>query len=442
MTTINYCTVGESCILYNHSRTGNCTEGKCAPNYRDPNDTSPSFEPTDGGTLTVGTSKDEGDYSGGAGEAFISEDSFDTNTQVDGVDEADVVKANKDFVFAAYGDILHVWNSTDGSRGKISMTQMPKEDEDPECTIAPTPSPYPNAVTTQWPGYTPFPTESKITCQEDTQLGGSNITKRELSSFWYGYNPCIVPKPRIHSLLLVGDRLTALVSEPKSDWARQETSDSIINAEKIVIRVYDAKNIPTNGDPLTLLGEQTIQGMYTSARSIGSKGVIISNLGIDLWKVTNGISRYNSQYCGRNYTEYEQLATETALAMVDPVTDQIVDELALQLDGKCDTYFQLAAMQTGNSTYAPSSNLLEQIVQITTFDMSVDGVEAVSEIPVNVAGAFQTGYSSQSTYAAQDFVASVSVGHEYKSGEWKSATYLQGFDISGLTPRPFSYAEL
>ena len=449
---IDYCRVGESCIRDDVCRTNNCTEGKCVPAYRDPNDTSPSGAPSSAGTSTVGTSKEDLYTAPEAG--LMSEDSFDTNTQVDGVDEADVVKANKDFVFAAYGDILYVWNSTDGSKSKLSMTIMPREEEDPECTIAPTPSPWPTAMpvpttpwpsrmpTTQWPGRTPFPTENKLT-RRSTPNPTENDTQRKLSSFWYGgYNPCIVPKPRIHGLLLADDRLTAIVSEHESVWARQEDGPTIINnAENIVIRVYDAKNVPTNGSPLRLLGEQTIKGVYTSARSIGSKGVIISNLPISTHSLTSNLYRYNSMYCGFNSTEYEQLATEFALDMVDQITDIIVDELALQLDGKCDTYFQLAAMQSGNSTNAPSSNFLEKMVQITTFDMSgVDGVE-VSEIPVNVAGAFQTGYSSY-VYASENFVTSVSVGHEYKSGEWKSATYLQGFDISGLTPKPYSYAEL
>ena len=153
------------------------------------------------------------------------------------------------------------------------MTRMPREEEDPECTIAPTPSSYPTVVpvpTTPWHTMkrmpaTPFPTEYNITRPPtpNAQSGGSNDTQRELSSFWPGYNPCIVPKPQIHSLLLVDDRLTTLVSEPQSDWACQEGGQTIINAENMVIRVYDATNIPTNGDPLTLKKSKQLDSWET-----------------------------------------------------------------------------------------------------------------------------------------------------------------------------------
>jgi len=80
-------------------QTGNCTEGKCVKRYWIPG--TPSATPTGGSTPTVGTSH-EGD--GADASAIPAEDSFDTNTQVQGVDEADVVKANVNYVFAAYGE--------------------------------------------------------------------------------------------------------------------------------------------------------------------------------------------------------------------------------------------------------------------------------------------------------------------------------------------------
>ena len=39
------------------------------------------------------------------------DDSYDTNNQVKGVDEADMVKSNGKYVFAAYGSEIVVWNA-------------------------------------------------------------------------------------------------------------------------------------------------------------------------------------------------------------------------------------------------------------------------------------------------------------------------------------------
>ena len=67
------------------------------PTYRDPNDTSPTAAPIYGSTPAVASDKEDGEGFNGRGEsAVMLENSFDTNTQVDGVDEADVIKANKD----------------------------------------------------------------------------------------------------------------------------------------------------------------------------------------------------------------------------------------------------------------------------------------------------------------------------------------------------------
>jgi len=73
-----------------------------------------------------------------------------TNNQVEGVDEADVVKSDGKHVYAAYGDLLFVWNATDGSAG-ISMTKMPQESYE-NCTrdnpIKPwDPEPFPGVYT-------------------------------------------------------------------------------------------------------------------------------------------------------------------------------------------------------------------------------------------------------------------------------------------------------
>lgn len=48
---------------------------------------------------------------GGVAAKFPVEDSYETNNQVQGVDEADVVKSDGKHVFTAYGDVLFAWDA-------------------------------------------------------------------------------------------------------------------------------------------------------------------------------------------------------------------------------------------------------------------------------------------------------------------------------------------
>ena len=85
------------------------------------------------------------------------------------------------------------------------------------------------------------------------------------------WDPCYQPKPRIDSLLLQGTRLTAIVSEDKLWYygMKEESKPKIISdSTKVTIRVYDISDVPTDGSPLTLLGEKVVNGYYNSARSV------------------------------------------------------------------------------------------------------------------------------------------------------------------------------
>lgn len=161
------------------------------------------------------------------------------------------------------------------------------------------------------------------------------------------------------------------------------------------------------------------------------------------------------QYCGLSSSEYESLAAESALNNTDSFIDRMVDELQLQLDGTCSSMFKIAAMQSGDSDEDHSNgDLLSQFTQVLSFDMaavgqgdsdvsSVNGEVEVEEISTNVAAAFSSGWLSQ-LYASHNFAATLNVGSSYDKAlnRWEQSTFILGFDISGIAPRPFSYAEI
>jgi len=359
----------------------------------------------------------------------VSEDSYETNNQVDGVDEADVVKSDGEYVYAAYGDLIYVWNATDGTQG-VSITQMPfvkNDNENCKPVIRPV---EPEVIEIEESS----PTERR---------------RKDLSMI-APWDPCYQPKPRILSLLLHEDRLTAIVSSedtygyysPLEDGA-EEKKDPIINDwQKLTIRVYDVSDVALDGSGLPLLAEKEIKGNYNSARSINSKGIVMATSNVNMYNFADGnLYRSRPQYCGLNSTEYQRIAAEEALNHTQSFVDQLLDELQLQLDGTCSSIFKVAAMQSGNSTKDASydGDMLSSFVQILSFDM----MDVEDEIATDVAGGFSSGYVD-SVYASQDFGSIQSIGHNYnpETKEWESSTFILGFDISGDAPKPLGYGEV
>eukprot|EP00970_Alexandrium_tamarense_P000298 scaffold32_cov190-Alexandrium_tamarense.AAC.16 len=392
---------------------------------------------------------------GAESSSKVQEDSFGTNNQVEGVDEADIVKSDGNYVYAGYGDILYVWNATDGSTG-MSVTRMPYNDtKEEDCEVPPW-GPMPIDVVILEDGMnsteevsveaTDMSSEAVTSTGSASSSNGGRKARshqHRRASMPFFYDPCYKPKPRILSLLLQGTRLTAIVSEEQMLWRglTEDTKPSIINDySSLTIRVYDTSSVPTDGSSLTLLGERKIKGNYNAARSIDNTGIVVTTSYVDTYLFANDLYRYQFAYCGLNDTEYEQKASEIALNKTESFMEQLVDELDLEIG--CSNTFQIAAMQSGESNKDGSNgDLLSQFVQVLSFDASADFVD--NEIEVERAGAFAGGYLS-SVYVARDFVAALNVGSTFvpSTSSWDQSTFVLGFNISSPVPRPFCYAEV
>jgi DNA excision repair protein ERCC-4 len=305
--------------------------------------------------------------------AKVEEDSFETNNQVQGVDEADIVKSDGTHVFAAYGDILYAWNASDGTKG-TSVTQMPYNETNCTDAFGPMPIPEPflyydyedelNEGTTD--------TDSSASTSTRSSLGQRtrrhHPSRRDTSMPWYP--PCYNPKPNIISLLLHGSRLTAIVSEnnymiePYSADAASLISDH----SALTIRVYDITTVPTDGSPLKLLGERRLKGNYNAARSIDSTGVVVTTSYVDTHVMANSLYRSQPLYCGLDNTEYEEKASIIALNRSEVFAEQLIKELDLNYG--CNQIFQISAMQSGSTKDATSGDLLSQFVSVASFDMA------------------------------------------------------------------------
>ena len=298
-------------------------------------------------------------------EDLAKEDSYETNNQVQGVDEADFVKSDGKHVFTAYGDVIFAWDALDAKKG-LSITRMPYNDTaDQDCPYF---NPMPvDAITIE---EDTLPTkEPLVTTTEEVTSAAASSTS---TSGQPGRNrkvkmmadfmpmPCYKPKPQIQSLLLRGSRLTAIVSEQSSRYSPYygaETS-TLSDYQDLTIKIFDTENVPLDGSPLTLLGEKKVKGTYHDARSIDNYGIVITTSHVNTYSFTNELYRYRKQYCGMNSTEYEALAKEIALNETESFMEKMVKDLELELDGNCDGIFQVASIQAGGSKEVYDSNLL------------------------------------------------------------------------------------
>ena len=348
-------------------------------------------------------------------------------------------------VFAAYGDILYAWNASDGTKG-TSVTQMPYNKTN--CTDVYRPMPITEPFIYDYEdelNESTADTDSSASTTSTTLNSGQKTRRRhhrkrrDTSMPWYP--PCYNPKPKIISLLLHGSRLTAIVSENDYTIEPYSTDDPslISDHSTLTIRVYDVTTVPTDGNPLTLLGERKLKGNYNAARSIDSTGVVVSTSYVDTHVMANSLYRSQPLYCGLDNTEYEEKASMIALNRSEVFADQLIKELDLTYG--CNQIFQISAMQSGSTEDATAGNLLSQFVSVTSFDTGADYTDI--EIPIAISGTFSSGWLS-SVYVSQGFVAALAVGSSYNpnTSSWDQSTYILGFDISNPTPVPYSFGHV
>lgn len=365
----------------------------------------------------------------------VKEDNIETNNQVQGVDEADFVKSDGKHVFTAYGDVIFAYDAQDANKG-LSITRMPYNDTaDKDCfMVIPEPMPVDDIAVEE--------TTTTEVSPDATSTPGSSGRNRKVMMMTDDMMPipCYIPKPQVHSLLLHGSRLTAIVSE--ESYTNYETS-TLWDFQDLTIKVYDAENVPLDGSPLTLLGEKKIKGDYHNARSIDNYAAVITTSQFNTYSFAGALYRYNPQYCGLNSTAYEALAKETALNATESFMEKMVKDLELELDGDgiCDGIFQVASMQSGNSNEVYGSNLLANFVHVMNFDMAMSTDELKNDFSTSSSGAFSPGWP-ESIYLSQGFAGVVTTGSDYNpsTDSWDESTYVLGFNTSVATPKPFAFA--
>lgn len=370
----------------------------------------------------------QGEAAGGAASSN-KESSFGTNNQVDGVDEADLVKSDEDHVFAVYGDKLVVWDAK--TLTEVSRTQIPTDDD-----------------------------EGVPLCDPDN--GGGGIVIMDTKS---GPGPCYHNNfwnaIQIKSLLLHGDRLivVAYTGSTKKDAEPAILSD----ARGTRVFVYDVSNIPTDLSALPLISRKDISGNYQTARSIDRHAHIITSSFVNTYyHLERHLSAWDADFQDMNEEEYKAAALAVAAEKTPDFITKLTSELtSLYGDEACTGIAKIAIMlkakaENGDASVGadepkvPSftqSSILNQFTQIHSFDLLEDFSSAQNEpstISTSVSGVFfpTPSYTNNIYSSAEKLVIAGESYVEDDEGEWDEHTVFLVFDLEEASSTPSSVGDV
>mmetsp|Transcript_17034 Transcript_17034/g.36945 ORF Transcript_17034/g.36945 Transcript_17034/m.36945 type:complete len:982 (+) Transcript_17034:2-2947(+) len=408
-----------------------------------------------------------------AGEGEGGESDWQTNTQVEGVDEADVVKSDGTSIFAAYGDRLVHFDTTGR---KLSETTMPAPYFDEKaCSsggggVYPKPEPMVDEVAEEGVGGR---RRRRRNLRAQSHPATTSTKRRRQSSimaddmYWY---PCYRPRARIESLLLEGDRLVVIVSGyggNNGGMYRERDDEPILgDAGTTKVRVYDINAFvdnPTTNDEegntiepghplqLKLVGVKDLPGTYAQkgGRSIGSRAYIVTNNYVNTWyHFQRHFDRWQVQYDGLDNDAYVAAASQYATDEVIPnFVDRLLGELVQDGSdlGECSHVQQLSVYQTGNvdsisrSSHWWDDGIFNGLAQVTSLDLdqapvaaAAAGAEPMLETEKSVA--FVPSTWGTTIYATRDMLFLASQGYDEhplsRSGVIQT-TFILGFRLDG-----------
>jgi len=358
---------------------------------------------------------------GGADKLNTGENSYGSNNQVEGVDEADSVKSDGAHVYAAYGDNLVVWDAIDGT--EVSRTVIPTTDDDG----------------------TPL-------CNDD-----STSTERCYENYEW-------QKVTIASLLMYDNRITAIVQSPYD--IRGQNQSTMYGSHATRLFVYK-KFSPDDNGPLTLIAQKDINGIYQSARSIGEYAHIVTSSSVNAWKhlyehlhpkkffpkSRRLKSSYNDVHFINDVTDHmtENQYRNAARAKAEELISSFAQQLAIEsLDttdfssADCTKIAHLALYSKQNNNTDGEENArasfttisaLSNFAQVISFDILAATDD--STFPTSSSGIFipLNSYSS-SVYSSRDKLIIAGKGYEENSeGNWEEKTLLFAFNLDKDTSK-------
>jgi hypothetical protein len=353
------------------------------------------------------------------GASSAGENSFGTNNQVAGVDEADLVKSDGEHVFAAYGGTLVVWDALTGL--ELSRTVLPRVDED-GIDVCPDTIKYEN-----------------MTCY--SQGYGFWI--------WQGFQ-----SNRISGLLLHENRLIVITS---NNYVLNGPTKALMGYRQTRLFIYDLTTIPNDKSALTLIARKDLQGEFKTGRSVNQYGYIVTSSPLNTWDDLNyPVSVWHPDIYDDNMTEdeYRTKANEVAASIVPKFAQKLANET--MQDGKCSHIAKISVMMKPADTNSKDASIpwftqnsvLSTLTQVYSIDLLENYAEPTNDVVPKVSISSSDIFLPVPSYTNNVYSSEtrlVIAGESYIEndlGEWKEHTVFLTFELNGASTSLQSYGEV
>jgi len=320
----------------------------------------------------------------------VTEDSYETNNQEGGVDEADVMKSDGKHVFTGYGDILVIWDAKTGE--ELSRTRIPP--------------------------------------------------RKALAKEEGGYQSYYNRMPSISGLLLDSNsnRIVVIASGYGQKYRFDYPGRPVLGDKgEVQVRVYDITKIPTDGSELPLIASKELDGRYRAAREIDGVAHIVVQSSVETHShISRALDYKRDMYDGLNRDKYIAAATEKAKEVLHRFSTQMVEELVTNSGGKdCSAVIRVALYASGGADVnrdglpdtITSGGILRSYIQTFSFDISAGHDTESLGLDTKAAGSFFPSGSSE-VYASKDVIIAAGRGyHRHPEGSWSQSTYFLAYKL-------------
>mmetsp|Transcript_11406 Transcript_11406/g.21784 ORF Transcript_11406/g.21784 Transcript_11406/m.21784 type:complete len:915 (+) Transcript_11406:67-2811(+) len=368
---------------------------------------------------------------------------FGTNNQEQGVEEGDTVVANKDFLFAAYGDLIVVFNTTSGDQ-VATFALPPLEGEEyppPDEVII-----YEPPVVVEDPRGDPVEASSGQGSGVDEPFQTTDQkppTRRRDSMWWY---------PRtasVQAMLLVESKLVVVANGygMQYQYSSDHAIDSYLGTR---VLAYDTTGLGSRTfgeagelEPITM---KDFSGYHVSMRAIDGNVHMVTSASIVYYdKLVFPFEKYNSKELSA-MTDEEYIST-----VIERANDKYIPEFVrtfmddVRVDGEVPKFAQINTWDDGTgASLAPllyPDGYAQSIALVYSFSIeSIGSLGKGEELTgVSSAGAILPAYGP-TIYASEDtmIVATSGMGFSEKREAMVQKTYLMSFKLNGSASQPYT----
>ncbi len=339
---------------------------------------------------------------------------FETNNQVSGVDEGDIVKSDGQFIYVAYGTELIVHDLSGTVLDRETLPDLPESLTNTESESETSDSDASSGET------------SSVTADDSTVIGTPDVISLPIVE---------VNQENIQALLFDNGRVVVLTS------GYNFGSDSAVSQFMRVL-LYD---VAADGQ-MTFVASQDLKGGFQAAREVDGRAYVVTLANLNHHELVNELWRFNSEYEGMSDDEYEQAALQKALTTIPTWRDSVMQALFADASGNvaadaCQHIVQISSMQTASNDdnsldLTGGQGVLNAFAQVLTFDIS-DGVSTL-----NQSGAFVPS-SYFTTYATNDMLILGGSGwNQFSFDQWQDATFLMAFSLQNDQANPIAVGQV